>query len=132
MNVIQKRAEILLSNGTGFTLAVCMSLWLMSAGVLARTIESQAGNTVDVVVSSTGCTPSSATKPIGPVTLKVTNQTGEAELSVQLYGSRGELIREAYIRQGATEWSETFNLPAGSYRLIAGHKPEWVFHLTVQ
>jgi hypothetical protein len=104
----------------------------MSDVVLAGATDSQAGSTVNVIVSSTGCIPPSATKPAGQITLKGTNQTGEAELAVQLYGGKGELIREAYIRQGATEWSETFDLPVGSYSVIAGHKPEWTFQFTVQ
>jgi hypothetical protein len=92
----------------------------------------QSGSSVNVVVSTSGCSPSGTTQAAGQITLRVTNQTGQAELSVQLYGSHGELIREVNMTQGTTEWSETFELKAGNYTLIAGHNPQWVCHITIQ
>jgi hypothetical protein len=130
--VIKKRAKLLFSSLTVCALALCILLSLMSETALAGTADSQAGSIVNVVVSSTGCTPSSASRPAGHITLRVTNQTGEADLAVQLYGGKGELIREAYIRQGTTEWSETFDLPVGSYTLKAGHNSEWTCQITIQ
>ncbi|HEX8174151.1 MAG TPA: hypothetical protein VF543_03420 [Pyrinomonadaceae bacterium] len=129
ITVLQKRIFIC---GIVCALTLCGSLWLISDVALAMTTNSQAGNALNIVVSSTGCTPSSATKSPGQITLKVTNQTGEAGLAVQLYGSKGELIREAYIQQGATEWSETFDLLSGSYTLKAGHNPDWTCQITIQ
>jgi hypothetical protein len=130
--VLKDRTKLLFKGMTVCALALCLSLWIMSGAALARTTDSQTGSVVNVVVSPTGCTPSSATKSSGQITLKVTNQTGEAELAVQFYGSKGELIREAYIQQGATEWSETFELPAGTYTVVAGRKPEWTCQITIQ
>jgi hypothetical protein len=130
--VIKKHAKLLFIGRAFCALSLCTLLWLINSTVLAQPTDSQVGNEVSVVVSSTGCTPSSATKPAGQITLKVINQTGEEELAVQFYGGKGELIREAYIKQGMTEWSETFDLPVGSYKFIAGRKPEWTLQLTVQ
>lgn len=124
-----------------FGIALCISLWLMSGVVLVLPHQSpalaaganlQAGGTVNVVVSSTGCSLSSATQSAGQITLRVANQTGQPELTVQLYGGRGELIREVSIAQGTTEWSETFELAAGNYTLIAGRRQDWVCRITVQ
>lgn len=128
MSVLQKRA-ILFNGIAACLLVLSVSLWLMNS--VTQTVSASSQSVMTVVVSSSGYTPSSATQPPGQITLRVTNQTGESELSVQLYGSRGELVREVNIT-GATEWSETFELAAGSYTLIAGHKTEWVCHITVQ
>lgn len=140
ITVAKKLMKVLLHSKAIRGLAMCAALWLMSGSVLALVHQNpvpsrgayvQVGGTVNVVVSSTGCSPSSSTQAAGQITLHVTNQTG-AELAVQLYGSHGELIREVNISQGATQWSETFDLAAGNYTLIADHNPEWIFHLTVQ
>jgi hypothetical protein len=87
---------------------------------------------VAVTVTPTGVSPSSGSQSAGPITLRVVNQTGEAELSVQFYDGKGLLLREVTISQGQTEWSETFELEAGNYTLIADRKPEWKYSLTVQ
>lgn len=140
MTISKKPATLLLTTGMRW-LTLCVAILLTSCSVFAlfsqppmanTAVNLQSGGTVNVTVSSTGCSPSSATQAAGQVTLKVVNQTGKAELAVQLYDSNGVLLREAYITQGATEWSETFNLPAGNYTLLAGHNQDWTCHLTVQ
>lgn len=85
-----------------------------------------------MAVSSSGCTPSNATRATGQVSLKVLNQTGEADLTVQLYDGRGVLLRDVSFTQGQTEWSETFDLPAGNYTLKVVDHPQCTFSLTVQ
>lgn len=136
----RKLAALLLHNNIIHGLTLCVSLWLMSGSVFAliypppapgKAAHSPTITDVIVTVSSTGCNPSSVTHTAGQITLRVANQTEKAELAVQLYASKGELLREVNIN-GATEWSETFDLQAGSYTLIADHNSDWVFHLTVQ
>lgn len=133
--------KLLFNKRARCAMALFLSFWLMGGLVAASArqrlmpitpVYAQAGGTVTVTVSSTGCSPSSATHAAGQITLKVVNQTGRAELSVQLFGSQGELIREVTIKEGTAEWSETLELKAGSYTLIAGNRPEWRCALTVQ
>lgn len=115
-------------------LCMCGSVFAhidMSAETEA-TARWQEGSELSVIVSSAGCSPSSATKPAGLITLKVVNQTGEPDLLIQLYDSRNVLLREANMGQGVAEWSETFDLKAGSYTLKAGNNQAWTVQLTVQ
>src|SRR2546423_5673973 len=111
-NGSKKLVKLLLHCKTIFGLTLVAALWLTSISVSALVYQQPVSfepahlpvaTEVNIAVSSTGCNPSSATQTAGQITLKVTNQTGQAELAVQLYGSHGELIREVNIRQGATE-----------------------------
>jgi hypothetical protein len=121
-------------------LMIFATLFCMNGPVLALTTLkpgtdaalNQAGAEIAITVTSTGMNSTSGSQSSGPVTLRVVNQTGEEELSVQFYDGKGLLLREIMIRQGQTEWSETFNLEAGDYTLIAGRRPEWKYTLTVQ
>jgi hypothetical protein len=123
-----KMTRLLINNGTVYLFLLVISLCLPNGSMKAA----QSGSPVNIVISSNGCSPSTATQPAGRITFHVTNQTEQAELSIQLYGSRGELIREVNLAQGTTEWSETFDLAAGSYTIVAGHKSEWLCRITVQ
>ena len=116
-----------------FCLCLCGSaLALANAKPKYSTAPMQTASEAAVTVTATGVNPSSGSQSAGPITLRVVNQTGEAELAVQFYDSKGLLLREVSITQGQTEWSETFELEAGTYTLVAGHKPEWKYSLTVQ
>jgi hypothetical protein len=140
MKGLKTEVRLLLNSSMISRLIICATLFCLSFPALALTNPKsnvdaaliQAGAEVAVTVTSTGVNPTSGSEAAGPVTLRVVNQTGEAELSLQLYDGKGVLLRDITITQGQTEWSETFELEAGNYTLIAGRKAEWKYSLTVQ
>ena len=121
-------------------LALCCALLWLSSSVVAGLhsqsapdmwVAAQAGSEVSIVASASGCTPSSVTNPAGHIKLKVVNQTGSASLTVQLYNEQEKLLKEVTV-QGAGEWVEVLEFPAGNYKLVVNRNQALIAHITVQ
>jgi hypothetical protein len=131
MKGLRQRVRLLLA-GMVCALTLGIPVWTANVRAIAENTSAPEASVVYAVVSQNGFSPSSITEEAGQITLKVGNRTGQAGLAMQLYDGQGNLLKEGAFPQGSVEWSETFNLAAGSYRLVAGHNPDRVCQITVQ
>lgn len=127
----------------GLALGIAL-LWLSSSVCAVVQLKpvpgmraAQTGSEVTIVASASGCTPSSMTQSAGHIRLRVINQTGSASLTIQLYNEKENLpekerlLKEVTV-QGASEWAEVLEFPAGNYKLVVNRSQALTAHLTVQ
>jgi hypothetical protein len=109
---------------------VMTSAAVISAGILlgpAREVDE-----VRVTLRPEGFDPSEVTRGVGRFRLTVTNGSGRGELTFRLVKAGGEQVHEGRMAQGATQWSEEFDLAAGQYALTEVGNPAWLFYVTVR
>lgn len=68
----------------------------------------------------------------GAFTLSISNQSGQDGVTLHLYRSDGERVREINIAAGSSGWSEAVSLTPGSYTLVAPDNPAWSCNLKIQ
>lgn len=87
---------------------------------------------ISVTLHSNGFDPSELSIPASRFLLSLDNRSGVTELVLRLSKADGTQIRELRIAGGGGDWSEMFDLPAGSYTLAEASHSSWVCHLIVQ
>jgi hypothetical protein len=87
---------------------------------------------VSLTLRSNGFDPMNVQRGAGSFTLSITNQTGSGAVTLHLYKSNGERVREISITAGATVWSDSVSLTTGNYTLVAPDNPAWTCHFDIQ
>jgi len=85
-----------------------------------------------VTLHSNGFDPSELRIPASRFLLSLDNRSGVTELVLRLSRADGTQFRELRIAGGGGDWSEMFDLPAGSYTLAEASHSSWVCHLIIQ
>lgn len=94
-------------------------------------LSAQAG-AVSLTLGAEGFDPARVSRDGGTFTLSISNQTGAGAVTLHLYRSDGEKLREIGVTAGASGWSGEVNLAPGSYTLVAPDNPAWSCNLKVQ
>jgi hypothetical protein len=87
---------------------------------------------VSLTLRSNGFDPMSIQHSAGSFTLSINNQTDSSAVTLHLYRSNGECVREISIGSGATGWSDAVSLSTGNYTLVAPDNPAWTCHFDIQ
>ncbi len=106
---------------------LCSTLAIGARAWLRAPVE-----TVAVVITAEGFTPSEVTCAAGSFTLSLTNQSGVEGLTLRLARDSGELVQEIAIGAQAQQSSAEVSLSAGGYTLTEASHPAWLFHITAQ
>jgi hypothetical protein len=101
---------------------------LPAAGATA----SQDVETVSVVLGPEGFAPQSIERATGAFRLTVENQSGVAELNLQLKRNGGGQEGQWTVTPGAQSWSEVLDLSTGVYVLTEANNPAWLYEIRVQ
>lgn len=89
-------------------------------------------DTISVVLSPHGFTPSDTERASGQFYLTVDNQSGVQGLTLQIKHDRGGMVKEWSVPSGTQTSNELIDLPAGGYVLTEANNPAWLFHITLQ
>lgn len=86
---------------------------------------------ISLTLRSNGFDPASVQRGAGSFTLAINNQSGTNAVTLNLYRSNGEKVREISITAGTTEWSDAVSLTDGNYTLVAPDNPAWTCHFDI-
>ena len=84
-----------------------------------------------VTITPTGFEPNTITRPQGPFTLAVDNQSGLERIQLQLLRETGEPINVLRVPARRLSWRETIDFPAGRYILTEANHPRWRCTITI-
>ena len=85
-----------------------------------------------LTLNSNGFDPAEVRPPSGRFLLSIDNRSGAGELILRLLRTDGTQIRELKIPGGGGDWSEAFDLSAGTYTLSEMNHSTWVCTIIVQ
>jgi len=86
---------------------------------------------VSLILSSDGFNPVEVRPPAHRFLLSIDNRSGVSDLVFRLNRADGTLVRELHVSGGAGDWSETFDLSAGTYTLSEANHSTWVSTIIV-
>lgn len=87
---------------------------------------------VALTLSSTGFNPQEVRPQSGRFLLSIDNRSGASDLVFRLSRADGTLIRELRMSGAGGDWSEAFDLSAGTYTLSETNHSTWVCTIIVQ
>jgi hypothetical protein len=88
-------------------------------------------DTVVTALSPSGFTPNQVSHPASAFNLKVRNQSGEHQVTLQLSDADGKKVAGARLTEKVGEWSAPLNLTAGTYTLSETSHPNWTCTVNV-
>jgi hypothetical protein len=129
---IRRSFKLILVNRTRrvFSIAALFAL-ILTLTVLVWS-KPQQSEQVNLTLRSEGFDPLNVHHASGSFTLSIANQSNSSAVTLRLYRSNGEKVREIGITGAATEWSDTVELSAGNYTLLAPDNPAWTCHFDIQ
>jgi hypothetical protein len=108
--------------------------WLAPHAAIATATlgAAQQADEMRVVLRASDFDPASVERAPGHLRLVVVNQSGRNNVTLRLKRMGGEVVRESQVPQGASEWSDEFDLQAGKYVLSDVTNPACLFYVIVQ
>jgi hypothetical protein len=88
-------------------------------------------DTVTTTLGPSGFTPNQVSHPAVAFNLKVRNQSGEHQVTLQLSDSNGKKVSGARLTDKVGEWSAPLDLAAGTYTLSEANHSNWTCAVTV-
>jgi hypothetical protein len=95
-------------------------------------LSSQDPVEVSLILSTNGFDPSDITIGSGRFLLSLDNRSGVQDLVLRLSKADGTVLRDLRVPGVGGDWSEMFDLPAGSYTLSVADHSTWVCQLVVR
>jgi hypothetical protein len=112
--------------------ALGVFVWPKPAAVGRYLGLSAQAEAVSLTLRAEGFDPVRVSRDGGAFTLSISNQSGQGAVTLHLYRSNGERVREINLGAGAAGWSESVSLAPGSYTLVAPDNPAWLCKLKIQ
>jgi hypothetical protein len=88
-------------------------------------------DTVVTALGPSGFTPNQVSHPASAFNLKVRNQSGEHQVTLQLSDADGKKVAGARLTEKVGEWSAPLDLAAGTYTLSEASHSNWTCAVTV-
>ena len=86
---------------------------------------------ISLILSSSGFNPAEVRPQSGRFLLSIDNRSGSGDLVFKLSRPDGTLIRELRMSGAGGDWTEAFDLPAGTYKLSETNHSTWVCTIVV-
>lgn len=99
---------------------------MVHSAAAARPWLIQEPEEVVLTLNAEGFIPAEVTRDAGRFQLSVDNRSGVEELTLNLKGADGTLLREMRVGRGGSDWSELLDLAPGSYTLSEASHSNWV------
>jgi hypothetical protein len=129
---IRRSLKLILVNRTRRVVSIATLLALILTLTVLVWSKPQQTEQVSLTLRSEGFDPLNVHHASGSFTLSIANQSNSSAVTLRLYRSNGEKVREISITGAATEWSDTVELSAGNYTLLAPENPAWTCHFDIQ
>jgi hypothetical protein len=95
-------------------------------------LSSQDPVEVSLILGPNGFDPSEITIGSGQFLLSLDNRSGVKDLVLRLSKADGTVLRELRVPGVGGDWSEMFDLPAGSYTLAEANHTEWMCNIIIR
>lgn len=86
---------------------------------------------ISLILSSSGFNPAEVRPQSGRFLLSIDNRSGSGDLVFRLSRPDGTLIRELRTSGAGGDWTEAFDLSAGTYKLSETNHTAWVCTIVV-
>ena len=86
---------------------------------------------ISLILSSSGFNPAEVRPQSGRFLLSIDNRSGSGDLVFRLSRPDGTLIRELRMSGAGGDWTEAFDLSAGTYKLSETNHIAWVCTIVV-
>ena len=86
---------------------------------------------ISLILSSSGFNPAEVRPQSGRFLLSIDNRSGSGDLVFKLSRPDGTLIRELRMSGAGGDWTEAFDLSAGTYKLSETNHTAWVCTIVV-
>ncbi len=87
---------------------------------------------VSLTLRSNGFEPMKVSRAGGSFTLSITNRTSSSAVTLHLYRSNGERVRQIGLSGQGSQWSEVLELASGAYTLVDPTNPAWTCSITIE
>lgn len=102
-----------------------------ASGVEPSAATQGSTDTVTTTLGPSGFTPNQVSHSAVPFNLKVKNQSGEHQVTLQLIDSDGKKVSGAKVTDKVSEWSAPLDLAVGTYTLSEANHTNWTCAVTV-
>jgi hypothetical protein len=119
-----------------FTMTLTALVWSQPLAVKhylgLGTGQYQQSEQVSLTLRSNGFDPIKVRRGAGAFTLSITNQTSSSAVTLHLYRSDGERVREISLGGQGSEWSDVMELGSGAYTLVDPTNPAWTCSIGIE
>ena len=120
--------------GVAAVVAVTAVAWACrasSANAGGSSVAQAPADTLVTTLGPSGFAPNQLSHAAGRFNLKVTNQSGEREVTLRLSDADGQKVSEAKLTDKVKEWSAPVELTAGTYTLSEANHTDWTCRVEV-